>query len=258
MTDGGISVDRARWKRELDEFERRTGLDRQWVLRDQFRMLINDLVRFTPPKNQKQGRGAVERDLLKLFVPLTDSMTISTVNLGGSALTRIEDTSDGSVHGVEKSLYRPSASIPAMRAYHSRYRNRRGNVSRSRQIRQQGNWTMVDKMHVSQRAFNAYRKEVWGHIGRLKAGWLAAVYRFGGKAGKFVTRHGTTEGSATDALKQDGSGYLEAVNRVPYARSKIAGVLRFAEQRAQRHIDKRLEKSLERAEKKFNDAKAAA
>lgn len=263
MSEAGISLDRARWKRELDEFERRTGLDRAWVLRNSFRMLVNDLVRFTYPKNLKQGKNRVSKDLRKIFVPITDQMKLLEGEVIGDQAVAFK-TKTGAVYGVDRDLFRPGASTEMMRPHHQRYRRKDGRVTSARGGSEQGRntlnigrWKFVDKMHVPERTFRKYEREVWGHIGRLKAGWLAAVVKFGGKAGEFVRRHSLREGSATDALDQRGNGYLEAVNRVPYARDKISGVLRFAEQRARRNLQYRLEKTLERAEKEYNRKKAA-
>lgn len=228
MAANGIDVDVPRFKREVQRFAKKYGLTAKDVMLDQMRLWAADLANNTPHKSAsyKKGREAVKRDCEKVFGRID---TVRNLNL----LRKIAG-SDTDIFGDV-----------SMRSWHQAQRSSSGRVKTphpgSVKI---GKWTFTKKPHVTKREFNAYVRKRQKSVGRMRAGWLPGILRFGAKRpATWVTRHGTSDGAARDMMKATGSGYLEMSNRVPYAR-RVASVVAFTARKRVTDLTKHLHKRL--------------
>lgn len=233
-----LTLDRRSFDRALRTFSKQYGVSMREVMVDQFRLIVNQLVRMTPPKNLKQGRQSIERDLNKAFVPLDEAKALEFME------KNFKDRVPGHVFDSEGD----------MASFHAARRGGRGKVRKSGVIARFGDLKIYDKRYVRSRDFRRYLREVNRRVGILKSGWMAAVNKFGGKAPNFVSRHGAGHGTAADRMDRNGNGYLEAVNKVPYIgrhRTLLSSAVKGRERAVTQHFDR----ELKRLAKQFNKSK---
>ena len=70
MAENGMTVDVAGFKKQVNTFAQRWGLDAGMVMRDQMRLWAEDLVRNTPHKSATKARvnAAITRQLKRIFL----------------------------------------------------------------------------------------------------------------------------------------------------------------------------------------------
>ena len=260
----GIEVDVMGWRKQVNRFANRWGLSARDLMRYEMGLWASDLVRKSWPRTYAQGRWRVENDILKIFEPINDSRE---VKVSDQVFLR-HKTKEGVVYGVDMDLFRPNADTAMMAAHHDKYRRKDGRVTEARGggetffgsrggDKQIGRWKFVDKMHVEPGALRRFIRYRQGHVGRLKAGWLAMVRRFGGKAPKWVMRH-SGDGTAADRMQADGNGFLIGINAVPYAARKLKGLLEASARTRERHLSHHLHKNMEEVVAYFNRMRNAA
>lgn len=249
----GITVDVAGFRQQVNSFAVRYGLDARLVMLDQMRLWVGDLAKRTPPKTLAQGRAAVARDIGKVFEPLEVARATQAwaAALAKEGHTVYRKTARGLMK-IDKQQLR-EATGQAMSAAHAAARDRNtGRVRVNRKTDQAwGGKTLVPRADGLR-----YIRSVQRHVGKLKAGWLPAAQRFGAKVPSFVRSQPVRMGGATDLMDRDGSGYLEAVNSVPWSR-KLDGILNFTARVRQLDLTKHLAKRIERLARDFSTRKAA-
>jgi len=60
-----FQMNEARYRDVLNRFVRELKADADQLLREEMRLLLRDMIKFTPPKNKRQGAKAVEADIQK-------------------------------------------------------------------------------------------------------------------------------------------------------------------------------------------------
>jgi len=258
MKNGGIHVDIAGFRKSVRRLARQYGIDARFVMYDQMRLWAQNMIKHAPPKSIAQYKKTVSKDIRKLFVDTNDKKTWKQNGV------RLFKTKNNAVYGVEKILYNPSASIEEMKSHHNKYRTKSGRVTSAGGRRDTwfggtggtkniGRWKFVDDMHVRRTALNRYVRHKQGNVGQIKAGYIPAAVHFGRKARKFpeipsaVRKVKRRSGSHADAMRKDGSGYLEMTNKVPYAanNSALRNALKIEGQKRERDLAKFMEKRIE-------------
>lgn len=165
--------------------------DAATVLQDGARLLIKQIMNFTPPtkhgaKNPKtQGEVAIRKDLMggRNIGPHAKSQGIFFAikpwmpQDEHDQTVRLFSKKNGDTFGVEKELYRPQASMAVMSAHHKKHRSRRtGRVttagSKDRQI---GRWKFIDRMAVEEKTLAKYVLSQQKKVGYMRAGWMKAA-----------------------------------------------------------------------------------
>lgn len=175
----------------------------QRLLRDQARLFVRDVLKLTPPRGRaaisesfnaqkRRGEKRVERDILKVFMPvsalkiLSEPQNASLAESLGSAIRR----QDWAV--AEAILVRlgfSSIRVEPDATEHDQARDRRGQVNRRQRP------TII--LHVA--SVKKYIKAQLAHVGKTKAGWLLAANALGVPVPQWIRRHG----GATPGLFRD-------------------------------------------------------
>lgn len=178
----------------------------------QARLLCEDIMFYTPPRNQKQGKDRVERDFVKIFNPI-DFATIKDASLqkivySGNVIAWEKFASNERAGG----FYRKDAVTPTQEL-HNAWRDKRG----------RGRQTRFVTLRPQQRQYKTVLKESISHIGWAKSGWLTGYLALGGtRAPAWVTRHGSQNGSYVDGLAAE-NPYIEINNNTGWGRYKEEG-----------------------------------
>jgi hypothetical protein len=276
--DSVFTVHTEDFKRHVKAFARRYGLNVGKILRWQFGIWGEDLIRRTDPlgtseRTKRLISRAVKSDVMKLFrvfKPSYEWWEMDPRKSGATGIAvEIADLSGARhpeaggrkvVYGVEKHLFRPDATIGTMRRHHLRFRNAQsGHVPKTDEWATVGRWKFLDKMHVRPRTMDDYVRWALGHVGKVKAGWLPMCTKFKGRPPpEWIARHGQRYGTVTDNLRDTGQGHLDAENKVSYASQMcrvrtLASTAKAREKAIQKLIDGDIEKTwkkIHRAQKK--------
>jgi len=245
MSDtGDIVVDVAGFRQQVDRFAHKYGFNAGQVMRDQMRLWVKDLIKRTPPKTLAQGRKAVARDLQKIFVAIDQPGVVEFYR---------ENFAEKNIPpSVPWNLEGDHARMAQM---HGQYRTNKGQVRFRAGRAKAGQMDFIRAMYVPGRAFRSYQRTAQSHVGKLKAGWVRAANRFGAKVPSFVSRQSVKMGDATDRMGDDGSGYLEAINRVPWC-DKLRGILLFTAKVRERDVTTQLHKRLDKMAREFSAERA--
>ena len=178
----------------------------------QARLLCEDVMYYTPPKNQKQGKDRVKNDFDKIFDPIEFS-TIRTPSLqkivySGNVLAWEKFASNQKAgEFFNKDAVTPSQEL------HQAWRDRRGRARKTRFV----------TLRPQQRALRKVLKESLAHVGWAKSGWLTGYLALGGtRAPEWVTRHGSGNGTYIDGLQTE-NPFVELYNNTGWGRYKEEG-----------------------------------
>ena len=206
-----IKFDEASYRNSINQMVYDLKADSVELLKEEMRLLIRDIVKFTPPlKGHAQGRNAIKGDLfggkrksggryssIGLFQRIGSSTLQPPKKGGTTGLTGRVNLGWENAKSVRiyRKFWQPNASTDQMRAFHKRYQNpktgRTGYVSQS----VIGRWKVQDQMWVSNSAAAKYFKMLADRVGLAKAGWAVGARGVGLKLQQWVTKHtGTSLG----------------------------------------------------------------
>lgn len=174
-----FDIDEAGYRNALNEFVTRLNANGELLLKEEMRLLLRDVVSFTPPKTQAQGRAAVYTDLARNAAPL-DPQKIKMKRMADvvrkrdvEAIQKIADNLKGGFF-QRRTLLQTTDDI---RAQHKKNRTRYGRIRKDMR-----NMALLS-------VWRKYTREVQDRVGFAKAGWLRAAEGVGLKLPNFVTRH---------------------------------------------------------------------
>jgi hypothetical protein len=197
-----FQLNQARYRDGLNQFVNRLGADAQLLLKEEMRLLLREVVRFTPPKTYKQGRNAVGSDLAKNAAPL-DPDKIEWPAL--AKLVRKRDLAgiQALTNNVSKGFWarrKLLTSESQIAAEHKRNRTRYGRIR-------------TDKRNMAMLAvWNRYTRDVQSRVGFAKAGWVTAAKAVGLPMPSWVTRLAGAAGGGYVAPTIN-RPVIEAINR---------------------------------------------
>jgi hypothetical protein len=201
-----LKFDQASYRHAMNRFVTELKADGVLLLKEEMRLLLRDIVKFTPPqKGHAQGRNAIKGDLfggkrksgaryssIGLFQRIgTSTLAVPeraqksgaatyAVNLGWEGGKRVR---------IYKKFWQPEASVSQMRAFHKRFQDPRtgrvGFVSQS----VIGRHRVQDQMWVSNAAASAYFKLLADRVGLARAGWGSAAAAVGLRLPQWVSKH---------------------------------------------------------------------
>lgn len=178
-----FDVDSVRFDRALRSFVEELGWDSEKAVKENTRLLILQIIKFTPPKTYSQGIKAVERDINRAMTVLDpdkwrspkirDIIRRKDLNALREMVRRIPAISDYKVENFDP------------QRLHESKRDRRGRIQRSKKV------FVVDKA-----GHKAYVKHKKGNVGSAKAGWYPGLVASGGTAPNFIAKHSSNFGDA--------------------------------------------------------------
>ena len=182
-----FQMNEARYRDVLNRYVQDLKADADKLLREEMRLLLRDMIKFTPPKNKKQGAKAVEADIQKA-VGLLDQDSFARakeeVRLPMRELIRRKDneTLQAALRSMDKHNW---IVKPFDKTDHTRVRNAYGRVRRKTYV-----------MTTDRVAYRRYVREVKARVGLAKAGWIKAAEGVGLTLPGWIRRHaGYAKGS---------------------------------------------------------------
>lgn len=170
-----ITIDATRWQQQALALSVALGKDGGEVLRDEARLFLKQVIRFTPPKNVNQGKNSVRLDLLRAMKPLSPELfTDETLKRDARTKTGPEMAEILKVFpGWENWKVRPFDN----QSLHYAAWKKGSRIKGQRTIA----YPAADVAD--------YLKKKQSRVGRLRAGWAVAFLALGGSTSKWITRH---------------------------------------------------------------------
>lgn len=249
-----ISFDPKPLERSLKQLGKEHGLAVRDLMNDQMRLWCLDVARIMPPKNKKQGRQRIAKDLNQLFVPARDVTALRV--LRNDYGPRLEHRVGVGNHAAMFDILAPDATLSEMHRHHEAMRDKRGRVIKAARFTHDlGKIKFANKMYVNPRRLKQFKKALVARVGLLKAGWLDAADHFAklshakDKMPRWVRKAGagaTGIGSHAGRMSASGNGRIVSVNSVKYVgRHASTSLFRSAQARRERDVMKHLKKRLE-------------
>ena len=221
-----MSVDTSSWTRAANALlteQKKSSAD---FLRQQGRLLLDDMVRMTPPfrggggvtkqafnQQRKVGESAVRGDIGRVFVPAEDlgffrASSDAKVQSWGKYLRKY--AREGRLSAAQKILdlaKLPNKLVTVARPYlHKRERDNRGRVNRRNRR------TIV----LNKKSVQDYTREIVSHVGRAKAGWKHAASELKLFLPNWIRRH-STPGTGGQIKETQAETILDLGNLVQWA-----------------------------------------
>jgi hypothetical protein len=234
MSDFTIDLDMNTLSRQMERYVRELGQDGPTVVKTQARLLLQTLIRITPPHSLKEGRAAVARDVRRAL-GLIDERKIKVPWIA-TALK------DGEIQVVNAWLKNLPSSSPlrgfTARAYgkelHTGQRNTRGHVRRSQHI-----------IALPPSAARKRLRDVQKRVGQAKGAFMPAYHLVGGSAAGWIERRGKYGGVTDVDLKPGPDPRLTIINNARGMRSlderAVSRTIMIREEAMGKHIAKQHE-----------------
>lgn len=217
------------------------GLSTGRILKVESRRLLESVMKQTHPQYKAQGEAAIQKDLGKVFYAVDDKTAANAEPMKGSAagFTKLWVTpgSDrNKVVCVRTPNFKPNASVQTMEAIHKATRSPKdgrvhGTGAEAKRI-VKGRLNMINRVVVRESAWEAYRKHVSAHVGKLKSGFLRALRAVGGSAGKaWVSRHAHGNQGPTGFVTMNLQGekpFIAIGNTAAGAEPRLGGIVQRA------------------------------
>lgn len=176
-----FTIDKAGYQNAMNDFVVKLNANGELLLKEEMRLLLRDVVSFTPPKTLKQGRAAVFTDLTRNAAPL-DASKIKMKRMAELVRKRDVEGIQALANNLKGGFFQNRTLLRTpddIRAHHKKNRTRYGRIRKDMR-----NMALVS-------VWRKYAREVQDRVGFAKAGWIRAAEGVGLKLPNFVTRHGT-------------------------------------------------------------------
>lgn len=158
------------------------GGDASTIIQDQARLLLKQVIKFTPPKSLAQGRRAVARDINKAATPYIDNHIQNPIlRQRWADITGDENWtySNAELEGILRDFGWKTARVETWHpSLHTRVRNSRGRVGRNQNI---------FVLELSE--WKRYVKDIQSRVGRMIAAWAATYVKLGGTVPTWIEKH---------------------------------------------------------------------
>lgn len=185
----GVMMDKLR-----DEAKRGLIAPEYGTLPNQGRLLVQRLLKLTPASSEDQQRAAIRSDMFEIFEIRRAETIQACVLLYGRG--QINGWVNDEKLGVHLQIQAAGVVLNEgeARAVHKRHYTQRGRTVRL---------ARGQKYLISPQLFDAYLNFLYVTIGKGKAGWLAAAQGLGARVPRWVSRHGSAQGSYTNGLNAE-------------------------------------------------------
>lgn len=220
MIDLQVKLDTRPFEQALARVAGMLGKSLPAVYRDQLGLLMRNLIQVrTPPRTRAQGVGAVRRDLVRYFVPVSDDFIPVLLRIGGAeAYAGTYRASTGISHPIAWGRILTDAA--AMERYHHARRHPRTGRPQGSDARPAPGLYHPDKAFVAKSLYRAYERSAITGVGAAKSGWWPAarhVYTQRAPA-SWITGKANRFGSAIVDLRPGPKQSFVAINRSPWTR----------------------------------------
>jgi len=189
------TVDISGFNRGMTGFVDRLGIEGPVVLKKEMGELLKTLIKITPPKDPAKTRGSIGNSISTKFAAAGDS-DLSEHGGGGkvgkSGILWYRTDSDF-LRGVAPENDMRKASVEELRPLLYRLRKSGRQILPFRHPRDQQRVMILQTVLTRRSTVNKLIAQIKGHVGRLKAGWLASWDRLspggGNQPPQWVTRH---------------------------------------------------------------------
>jgi len=160
--------------------------DAKNLVRDESRRLVQQIMRFTPPKDRRQGEQAIERELGSLFSEAAP-MTIDEIGSkhGLRQIDAFLTKKDGTKLPIHWDNLDPMGQN--MQRYHHHYQNRRGRVPINVSGNTLGDWRARVVIPIGSK--QAYIDKIKKRVGRWKASWAKLATELGLSVPSWISGH---------------------------------------------------------------------
>jgi len=213
MAGATLTVDTSVWVNKVAQLQVTTGQSMREVLNEEWPLLMEKIIDFTPPKTLAQGRAAVARDIQKTM------RSFDPADIRTEGIREIVEKKDFEAYAIVASRVKTgpmagTTAVPFSTEIHTRARTARGRVGRDlRQV----------VLGYDAKTLKAYIKVMQEEVGWAKAGWMQAMLLLGGSVAGFVSRHSPGHGAVVDMRDDEFRPSLTAINRTPWAIRKDEG-----------------------------------
>lgn len=234
-----VVIDRRAFDEAIKHFAAEGNISAHDVLRDQMRIFTDKAIKVLPPDSVGQGKKRVEKDVCSVLGAIDDMTALKKLhNMFGDRFSPLEFNTGGIVPATTRA---------------EKYRTKRGRIKyKADDVRiPNTKYVFGGKMYVTNRIRNKIIRDKQSRVGRLKAGWEAAAKMLGTRVPSWISKH-SSPGSAVDTIRPGAdTGYIEAVNEVPYAGRHAEATNKVLQGRV-RAIETRINKELFRLGKKYS------
>jgi len=207
----------------------------------QGKLLVQRLLRLTPAKSEDEQRAAIRSDMFEIFeIRRAETIQACVLEYGRGPINGWVNDEKLGVH-----LQIQAAGVvlneSEARAVHKRNYTQRGRTKRL---------PRGFKYLISPQLFDSYLSLLYLTIGKGKAGWYAAAAGLGARVPRWISRHGTAQGSYTNGLNAN-RPFIAASNFSKWAdRDEAERIMASAIASRTRDMHRYLEKQLELAAKR--------
>jgi hypothetical protein len=174
----------------INAYRREFNISADRALRTQGRLLAEQLIKFTPPRNMAQGKVAVRRDIASTMRPLYKakgangryfffkngkSYTVPKDSAPGTKVLAISN--DGSLQQID---FEPTLGGHEVSFVHQARRGAWGRALKTQARVPAG---------VARNEYKAEMKKSEGMVGQARGGWAAGVIKFGGNVPAWIRKH---------------------------------------------------------------------
>lgn len=206
-----LQIQSARWRVALERLRNVTRQNIRVFMTEQFRLLLEQIMTFTPPNDRAQGRKRVAADIAKVFRPF-DVKDVTNKRLK-EIITSGDYRAFEAVARAAKNNWR---ARPFDAGVVSAARDNRGRVRRGGRSA----FVLGARDTAGLRKFVA-RKQ--GNVGLARSGWLTALWLVGGRAPSWVSNQLQRGQSAVVDRRDAAMPELLAINRTPWAARRDEG-----------------------------------
>ena len=231
------------------------GVPIRYIVTDQMRLWVQDLVKptVTVPRTKAAGRKAVSKYIAQIFAPIPPGSVVH--EHGTMDVIRPKGKGVWAVNNVD---YWPEGQVAGMRNIDKKLWNKAGRIQkRPRKVKMNG-YTNIDKIAVKQATYRKYKRLMQKEVGRMKKGFIPALNTLGqavnapGRYPSWLRSAPVTHGGEANIALREGSGYVEAVNPVPYAEDRYESWLSSTRRKRLKDINGKLAKRMEDVTERFN------
>lgn len=208
-------VDLTGLNRLLLDLQAVTGEDMGELLRQEARLWLKQVFRFTPPpgasgKAKKSGQMAVQDDIKRIVVGLERGFVERAIESNGGSGEFIDSyltKKDGATINLQ--WEKAQLTEDGLHRYHQRMRNARGRTLSPRNSKTQDRWRAKFVVPYDVRA--KYIAKVKGRVGYLRSGWNRALVGLGMKPPPWVRNH-KAPGAFHEKIDKSNDQFIEFAN----------------------------------------------
>jgi hypothetical protein len=214
MDETTVEISTEVWTSKMADYIANVGGNMRSALDEEWPLLMELIVRLTPPKSLAQGRKAVSSDIHRTMRSF-DPALIKTEGIREIVERKNYAAFDIVASRVKGGYMANAKAAPFDPFFHTSQRNARGRVNTKRPIIMLGDDSSLLKKYV---------KQVQDRVGYAKAGWLKALHLVGGRMAPGFVEKQHCAGDVIDDRNNPDDPSITAINRTPWAVRKDEGM----------------------------------